>query len=227
VSVDRIADQHQPLVRAKTLPGDERGAAAGAERASDVGERPHGVVEEHQSELADEEIERAGDEVVSLCIGDHELRVGDRRSLRSAPCQLHERLRQVDADDAFGTGSDGKCRRARPAADVEHDPVRVRPGPFEEGLGEGFELAVVSVGVVDEVRGFGSVPRLRLSFVCSHWLLADVHAVPHHVTADDMPGPDQQSTGAIAGSGCVAARNASLRSHCVDGCHGRGVTDTS
>src|SRR5438876_7105152 len=54
VSADRIADHHQPLVRAKTLPTGEGGTAAGAERASDVGERLHRVVEEHQSELADQ-----------------------------------------------------------------------------------------------------------------------------------------------------------------------------
>ena len=123
---------------------------------------------------------------MSLCISDHELRVSDRRSLRSAPCQLHERLRQVDTDDAFGTGGGRKRRRARPAANVEHDPVRVGPGPFQEGLGEGFELAVVSIGVGDEVRRFGSVPRLRLSFVCSHWLLADIDSVPHHVTDHNL-----------------------------------------
>jgi hypothetical protein len=109
-----------------------------------------------------------------------------RRALRSASCQLCEGLRQVDADDAFGTGGGGKRRRARPAANVEHHPVRVGPDPFQEGVGEGFKLTVVSVGMVDEVRRFGSVPRLRLSFVCSHWLLADIHSVPHHVTADDV-----------------------------------------
>jgi hypothetical protein len=143
VSADRIANERQPLVRGEVLPRDERGPGAGAKRASDVGERPHGVVEEHQSELADEEIERTGGEVVSLCIGDHELRVGDRCRPRSAPGQLHEGLRQVDADDAFGTGGRGQRRRARAAANVEHDPVRGGFGPFQQGSGEGFELTVV------------------------------------------------------------------------------------
>ena len=129
--------------------------------------------------------ERAGDEVVSLCVSDYELRVGDPCNPRSASCQLHERLRQVDADDAFGAGGRGKRRRARPTADIEHDLVRAAPSPFQKGLGEGFELAVVSVSVGDEVRGFGSVPRLRLSFICWHWRLADVRAghimSPRHI----------------------------------------------
>src|SRR5207248_3046994 len=74
---------------------------------------------------------------------------------------------------------------ARPTADIEHDLVRAAPSPFQKGLGEGFELAVVSVSVGDEVRGFGSVPRLRLSFICWHWHLADVRAghimSPRHI----------------------------------------------
>jgi hypothetical protein len=185
VSADRIGDQHQPLVGVKSLPTDERGTAVGGERVSDVGERSHGLVEEHQSELADQEIERAGDEVVSLCVSDYELRVGDPCNPRSASCQLHERLRLVDADDAFGAGGRGKRRRARPTADIEHDLVRAAPSPFQKGLGERFELAVVSVSVGDEVRGFGSVPRLRLSFICWHWRLADVRAghimSPRHI----------------------------------------------
>ena len=130
VSADRIGDQHQPLVGVKSLPTDEHGTAVGGERVSDVGESPHGIIEEHQSELADQEIERAGDEVVSLCVSDYELRVGDPCNPCSASCQLHERLRQVDADDAFGVGGRGKRRRARPTADIEHDLVRAAPSPF-------------------------------------------------------------------------------------------------
>jgi hypothetical protein len=105
---------------------------------------------------------------VSLGVSDHELRVGDPCHPRSASGQLHERLRQVDANDAFSVGGRGKRRRARPTADIEHDLVRATPSPFQKDLGERFELAVVSVSVGDEVRGFGSVPRLGLSFICWH-----------------------------------------------------------
>src|SRR6266571_3310440 len=74
---------------------------------------------------------------------------------------------------------------AAAASVVEHDLVRAAPSPFQKGLGEGFELAVVSVSVGDEVRGFGSVPRLGLSFICWHWRLADVRAghimSPRHI----------------------------------------------
>jgi hypothetical protein len=74
-------------------------------------------------------------------------------------------MRQVDADDAFGAGGHDKRRRARPTADIEHDLVRAAPSPFQKGLGEGLELAVISVSMGDEVRGFGSVPRFPLSFI--------------------------------------------------------------
>jgi len=38
------------------------------------------------------------------------------------------------------------------AANIEHHVVCLGPCPFQEGLGEGLELTVVAVGVVDEVR---------------------------------------------------------------------------
>src|SRR5204862_7407808 len=94
-----------------------------------------------------------------------------------------ERLRQVDDDAAFGGVGRGKRARARPSADIEHDLVRAAPGPFQKGMGEGLELAVVSVSVGDEVRGFGCVPRLRLSFICWHWAPRRRSCWPHHVTA--------------------------------------------
>jgi hypothetical protein len=46
VSADRIGDEHQPLVGVKSLPTDERGTAVGGERVSDVGESPHGIIDD-------------------------------------------------------------------------------------------------------------------------------------------------------------------------------------
>ena len=152
VLTDRIRDERQPLVRGETLPGHECGPAPGTQRPSDVGERRHGVVEEHQPELADDQIERAGVELVSLRVSDHELGVADPRVLRATPCQFDERLRKVDTGDASGAGGGGQRRRARSAADIEHHVVCLGPCPFQECLGEGLELTVVAVGVVDEVR---------------------------------------------------------------------------
>jgi LysM repeat protein len=168
VSAHHIADQRQPLVGLETLPTDERGTTAGPQRASDVGEGLHRVVEEHKPELADEEVERAGREGVRLCVRDHELHVVNRSCPRPATGQLHQRLRQVDADDSLGLCRDRERRRARSAANVEHDPLRVTPRSFQQPLGERFQLALVTVGVVDEVQGLRAVPRLRLSFVRWH-----------------------------------------------------------
>ena len=51
------ADHRDPFIGLEPLPTDERDPTAGCERALKVGERGNGVVEEHQTELTDDEVE--------------------------------------------------------------------------------------------------------------------------------------------------------------------------
>jgi hypothetical protein len=133
---------------------------------------PHGVVEEHQPELADEEVERFSGEVVGLCISNDKLGVADRCSLSTPHGQLHERPRDVEASGTLGHAGRRKRRCTGPAADVEHGLARLGQSAREESLSERFELQIVAVGVFDKCSDSGP---FQASACCS---FADIRAPP-------------------------------------------------
>ena len=93
-----------------------------AQRAPDVGERSHGVREEHDAEPRVDRVEVAA-ERLCLSVGGYEANVGDVSRRGPAGRSRDHRRRDVDADDiASGGHSGGQIHRARSrtASNIEH-----------------------------------------------------------------------------------------------------------
>jgi hypothetical protein len=84
-----VGDHGEPFVVGEASPGDEREPAVGSARASHIRECRYWVVEEHESELADHQIERVGWERVGLGVGDNKLNVVNARC--ASPLRRHVR----------------------------------------------------------------------------------------------------------------------------------------
>ena len=141
---------------------------AGRERTPKVCEREHRVVEEHQTELADGKVEGTFGEGIGLRVRGDELGVVDRRGAGSIGRDLQQRLGEVHADRGAGPASRHEGRRTATTADVEHRMVWFESYPLQQGVGEWRELAVVPVGVDDEVHRLGAVPGFDLLLVGDH-----------------------------------------------------------
>ena len=110
------------------------------------------VIEEHEPELADHEVERTRSESVGLGIGDDELDVVDPRCRGPLGCHLRQWRGDIDADRRVGEASCREGESAAPAAHIEQGSIRCHPDLFEQRLGERCQLAVVAVGVVNVVH---------------------------------------------------------------------------
>lgn len=75
----REATNHEPFVGLERLPTDEGGPTARRERTPKVCERGHGVVEEHDPEPTDDDVEGTFGKGVGLRVWDYELGIVDRR----------------------------------------------------------------------------------------------------------------------------------------------------
>jgi len=82
---------HMPGVVLDPLPACEREVAAGCEQAADGAEGGQRLVEEHDPELADGEVEGLFLKGPCLYVHLQKVHVGDAGHVRPAPCQLEQR----------------------------------------------------------------------------------------------------------------------------------------
>jgi hypothetical protein len=160
-------EHHQPLVGLESLTAHECCPPSGCERSPKVDEGSHRCVEEHDPELADDNIEGACAEAVGLGVGDDELGVGDASSPSPVARHLHGGFGQVGADRALDQAGCPERGRATAASDVQHRMVRLEPPASQQGVAEGHELAVVAIGTIDAVHGLATVPCLEVLLVRS------------------------------------------------------------
>ena len=141
-----------PLALERTLPGHDGQPPSPAQRASEVSERGHRIVEEHRPEPADHDIERPGLERMRLGIRLDEARRRPAGGDGTFASERERRTGDVDADRGAlrRHPSRGLDRRAtRPAADVEHPLTRLQFGGLEHGVAEPAARAVPAVRLAD------------------------------------------------------------------------------
>ena len=104
------------------MPGQQRHARAGAQRAPDVDERRHRVGEEHHAETADTHVIASRPQAVHLSIGQPVGNVAQTFPVRQPPGQLEHGRGNVHAENGSrGRGAAGGAGGpARPAAYIEH-----------------------------------------------------------------------------------------------------------
>ena len=102
---ERRARHRHPLVARVRLPGDDREPAAGHGGAGEVGERGHGIAEEHHAEAADDHVEEGVGEGVDLRVGLFEGHVGEPVGRRALARPGEHRPGEVDAE---GVAVDGE-----------------------------------------------------------------------------------------------------------------------
>ncbi len=107
-----------------------------SERASQVRECPHGLIEEHQPELADYEVERARSEGVGLGVGDDEPNVVHLRGAGSFRRDLRHWRGDVDPNRRVGDASCCEGEGAASAAHIKQGAMRCQSDLFEQHLGE-------------------------------------------------------------------------------------------
>ena len=105
---------------------------------------------------------------MGLGVGDHELRVVDRRSTGAIGRDIQERLGEIHAERNAGNPCRSQGGSAAPATSVEHRRAGFELHACEQRIGDGLELAVVAVGVRDVVHRLGAVPGLWLLLVRGH-----------------------------------------------------------
>ena len=141
-----------PLALERTLPGHDGQPPSPPQRASEVGERGHRIVEEHRPEPADHGIEGPRLERMHLGIRLDEadaVQTGGGGTLAS---ERERRAGDVDADrGALGRHPPRGLDRCatRSAADVEHPLTRLQIGGLEHGVAEPAARAIPAVRLAD------------------------------------------------------------------------------
>jgi len=114
----------QPRIRLQALPAHEHQSSADAKRATQIGERHHGIVDEHHAESTDDRVESFGCEYMTSGIVGNELDVGHTGHTGTLSSDGEHRLGHVNPDRRGREPRRVDRGRTAAASDIEHHLAR-------------------------------------------------------------------------------------------------------